>query len=294
MERSGEILLLVDKSWKVIDAMQILCVIWQISIIGLYLATRVASIPYHYTYDVPDLLTLPNASHSQADLPFQKFSSEEKVKEIRILTQLQQAANKVAGVYPPFMSQRDSKTRNRGGYPNVNISSPEGQYFAEQLKRTVVVTVANMGYLSHLRNLECFARRLQMHFLVLAVDDMLVAALEQQKLQQNAIDDLFQVVRYEGRYTDSNNPPPSISKSTSSNGASSSFETAQGFQSVAFNLISLRKFEAVYDLQRLGFNVLFVDADVVVLQDVFHMFLRPPLSEISYMHSMNHLCSAEK
>jgi hypothetical protein len=250
----------------------------------VFLAATTA-ISHHYSYEVPSLLYNPESPGASSNISFLKFSSDEQRKEVERLAILQKAAEKVAGVYPPFMTAKKG-TMDFSSPPLFifNSSFPGSSYYETHMRRTVVVTVANMGYLSHLRNFECFARRLHLHFLILAVDDSLVQALQEE--MQSGAHQYFQVVRYSGRLTDTSTPIVVPS--------SESMQAAAGFQSAAFNLISLRKFEAVYDLQRLGFDVLFVDADVVVLQDVFHVLLRPALAEVAYMHSMNHLCSTDK
>ena len=250
----------------------------------------VSSNPFHFKYDIPPLLYRAHGADATSSISFNSFSPEEQRVELHTLLELNKVAQQVVGVYPPFLAQNQPFS---AAHPSLspNISSPEGEYFRQHISRSVVVTVANMGYLHHLRNFECFARRLNMHYLVLAVDDSLVEALKDDAAKSDSV---FKVVRYPGRWTNPATPPPTPKQSKpthpTNNSSGPSLDSAAGFQSAAFNLISLRKFEAVYDLQRLGYDVLFIDIDIVVLQDVFHVFLRPAMAEVSYLHSMNQLC----
>jgi hypothetical protein len=201
-------------------------------------------------------------------LPFQQFSPSEQKRQLEALTKLDQAARTVVGVFPPYLLHSlSASSHNPNNYYDTHISG------------SVVVTIANMSNLNHLRNFACFAKRIQMHFLVLAVDDSLVNAMAESK------HDYFSVLRYHGYYT------TTTTNSSKTETAEVPLANTAGFQSKQLNLISLRKFEAVYDLQRLGYDVLFVDIDVVILQDVFSMLLQPALQEISYLHSMNQPCS---
>lgn len=201
-------------------------------------------------------------------LPFQQFSPSEQKRQLEALTKLDQAARTVVGVFPPYLRH------------SLSVSSHNpNNYYDTHISGSVVVTIANMSNLNHLRNFACFAKRIQMHFLVLAVDDSLVNAMAESK------HDYFSVLRYHGYYT------ATTTNSSKTETAEAPLANTAGFQSKQLNLISLRKFEAVYDLQRLGYDVLFVDIDVIILQDVFPMLLQPALQEISYLHSMNQPCS---
>lgn len=269
--------------------------------------------PYHFKYDIPTLLYNPNDTSSSTSVPFNSFTQDEKTKEINMLYDLNRMAQSVVGVYPPFMARKRSQSSHHNSASSEN-NAKAAEYYRKRISRSVVVTVANMGYLHHLRNFECFARRLQMNYLVLAVDDSLVNALQEDADREDSV---FKVLRYPGRWTNPSAtikpktpPPPKVpfykpksGKKTNTSSTdtvnevtdqSPALDSAAGFQSAAFNLISLRKFEAVYDLQRLGYNVLFIDIDVIVLQDVFHVFLRPHLASLSYLHSMNLLCEAHE
>jgi hypothetical protein len=228
----------------------------------------------HYPYKIPKLHEYPpKSTEPDSTLPFNQLTPPEQDAELDWLIKLDKAARTVVGVYPKYMELQGKRVE-------FTPQSPQEAYVAEHMSRSLVVTVANMGYLSHLRNFACFAQRLQMHFLVLAVDDLLVEALS------TAHHPSFTVLRYPGHYT-----AQTFNSTTPPSEEAAGLAKAAGFQSAQFNLISLRKFEAVYDLQRLGYDVLFVDVDVVVLQDVFPLFLKKHLHHVAYMHSMNQICS---
>lgn len=250
-------------------------IVWYNSSVRSQYPTHPLTIPALYTADT-----------AVSNLPFEQLSLEQQERHLQFLGDLDKAARTVAGVFPPFMS---------------NNSQPAkyftDDYYESHLSRSVVATIANMGYLPHLQNFACFAKRLNLHFIVLAVDDALFEMLSKSNHQ------FFEVVRYHGHFTADKEMATNATAASvdikSSNSADksndhklSSLSQAAGFQTQKFNLISLRKFEAVYDLQRLGYDVLFVDVDVMILQDVFPLFLRPGLRDISYMHSMNQICSA--
>ena len=128
------------------------------------------------------------------------------------------------------------------------------------LERTVLLTGCNHGFLNHLENFRCFAERLDMKFLVIALD--------------------FKAFEYIRR----NTTMDAIFMSTADvTGDSVEFRSKQ------FNLITARKKEAVHDVLDLGFDVLFTDTDVALLRDPFPYML---YRHVNYVHSLNAICTA--
>jgi hypothetical protein len=54
-----------------------------------------------------------------------------------------------------------------------------------------------------------------------------------------------------------------------------------------FNLITAKKKEAVHDVLKLGFDVMFADTDVAIVQDPFSFLV---YNNIDYVHSLNSIC----
>lgn len=132
----------------------------------------------------------------------------------------------------------------------------EDEEKARALGKVVLVTACNFGFVNHLHNFKCFAERLGMKFLVISMD--------------------AQVHEY-------------ITKKTSMvsflmfNGTIES----QEFRSQHFNMLTARKKKAVHDIMAEGYDVLFSDTDVAMIQDPL-----PHLrwSGVDYVHSLNFFC----
>eukprot|EP01036_Dinobryon_divergens_P028204 gene28204-37108_t len=62
----------------------------------------------------------------------------------------------------------------------------------------------------------------------------------------------------------------------------------QKFRSKQFNLITARKKEAVHDILKLGYNVLFSDTDVAMIRDPLPYML---WENVDYVHSLNYWCN---
>jgi hypothetical protein len=131
------------------------------------------------------------------------------------------------------------------------------------LEKTVMVTGCNYGFLNHLHNFKCFADRLGMKFLVISFD-------------QQAHD-----------YITKNTTMTSYLMSAGSAGQEVT-NVAQEFRSKQFNLITARKKEAVHDILALGYNVLFSDTDVAMIQDPLPDLL---FQNVDYVHSLNYWCT---
>lgn len=128
------------------------------------------------------------------------------------------------------------------------------------LEKTVLLTGCNHGFLNHLENFRCFAERLNMKFLVIALD--------------------FKAFEYIRRNTTMDAIYMATADVT---------ESSVEFRSKQFNLITARKKEAVHDVLDLGFDVLFTDTDVALLRDPFPYLL---YKHVDYVHSLNAICTA--
>lgn len=72
------------------------------------------------------------------------------------LIELEKQLNNVAGIY------KDK--------PIKNANTNNEKELAKDLKNTVLITACNHGFINHLHNFKCFADRLGMKFLVIAMD----------------------------------------------------------------------------------------------------------------------------
>jgi hypothetical protein len=129
------------------------------------------------------------------------------------------------------------------------------------LNKTVIVTACNFGYVNHLQNFKCFLERLGLKFIVFALDSKASSFIKE---------NMKNVSTFE------------LSGRNHIGEGTSLFRTRQ------FNLIAERKVEGVLHVLRLGFNVLFLDTDVVLLRDPFHFLL---FDNVDYVHTINHICS---
>lgn len=130
--------------------------------------------------------------------------------------------------------------------------------------RTVLVTGCNYGFINHLQNFKCFADRLGLKFLVIALDERSFQYLEKYT-------DMY--VFYMAVGSDNSSAPVTSDSTT--------------FRSKQFNLITARKKEAVHDILSLGYDVLFSDTDVAILKDPTPYLL---WKNVDYVHSLNAPC----
>lgn len=139
------------------------------------------------------------------------------------------------------------------------------------LEKTVVVAAANYGYLNHLFNFDCFAKRLGMKYLVMSLDERLHRHLNE---HTSLVSYYFDKSQHAG-------------SSDIGSGDSKVGTEPASFRSKQFNLISTRKNEAVHDIMGLGYDILFSDADVAILQNPFPYLQWPG---VDYVHSLNGHC----
>jgi hypothetical protein len=126
----------------------------------------------------------------------------------------------------------------------------------------LVVAGCNYGYLNHLHNFKCFTDRLGIKFLVVSMDQQ----------AHSYITNRTNMISYYA-------------------GAGRVGEVGGGnmqFRSREFNILTAKKKEAVHDILKLGYSVLFSDTDVVMLQDPFPYLL---WKNIDYVHSINAVCT---
>ena len=160
------------------------------------------------------------------------------VQVCRANEDIESVLRKVAGVF-----RNESAGRSRYG---------------TSLDKTVVMTGCNYGFLNHLLNFKCFADRLNMKFLVVALDRKTHDFIR----LNTTMDSIYM------QYADVT-------------------EEATEFRSQQFNLITARKKEAVHDVLELGYDILFSDTDVAMVRDPFPYLL---WDNVDYVHSLNCIC----
>jgi hypothetical protein len=136
-------------------------------------------------------------------------------------------------------------------------------YDKARLNKTIIMTGCNHGFINHLHNFKCFMDRLDMKFLVVALDRK-----THDYLRNTTMESIYM-------HSDAN---------SGVSGESATFRSAQ------FNLITARKKEAVHDVLALGYDVLFSDTDVALTRDPFSYLL---WKNVDYVHSLNGACTVE-
>jgi len=143
-----------------------------------------------------------------------------------------------------------------GVYNNINKQ--------KGLEKTVLITACNHGFINHLKNFKCFADRLDMKFLVFAMDN----AAHNYIIQNTNM----------------------LSYNMGSGAVGGVTEGSTTFRSKQFNLITAKKKEAVHDILLLGYNVIFTDTDVAIVRDPFKYML---WDNVDYVHSLNTNCKEQ-
>ena len=133
---------------------------------------------------------------------------------------------------------------------------------AKGLEKTVLITACNFGFVNHLHNFKCFADRLGMKFLVMAMD----AQAHNYITKNTTMNSFLMGGGAVGEVT----------------GSATDFRTKQ------FNLITAKKKEAVHDILQLGYDVLFSDTDVAMIRDPLPYMNR---INVDYAHSLNYMCT---
>jgi len=62
---------------------------------------------------------------------------------------------------------------------------------------------------------------------------------------------------------------------------------SQKFRSRQFNIISRRKMDAVYKVLELGYDVMFIDTDVILVNDPVPIMI---WNNVDYVHAINMFC----
>lgn len=147
-----------------------------------------------------------------------------------------------------------------GVYKQYNESNP----YHPLVRNTVIVTGCNYGFLNHLLNFKCFMDRLQMKFLVIAMDKKAYHYLMHNTTMTAYLLDGGAV----GEVT----------------------EDSTTFRSKQFNMITTKKKEAVHDILVLGYDVIFTDTDVAIVRDPIPYLI---WNNVDYVHSLNLWCSKD-
>lgn len=129
------------------------------------------------------------------------------------------------------------------------------------LERTVLITGCNHGFVNHLMNFKCFLDRLNMKFLTISMDADVHA------------------------YLKNNTNVESYLMASGSGGEVTTQPTE--FRSKQFNLITAKKKEAVHNILKLGYDVVFSDTDVAILRDFIPYMI---WQNVDYVHSLNDWC----
>lgn len=161
-----------------------------------------------------------------------------------------EAIRKVAGVYRHI--------------PQSNVSNSLASQIKPDLDKTVLLTVANFGFLNHLQNFLCFTERLSMEPLIVSMDEKL----------HNYLTNRTSYVSY---FFDTTGKTNLTVKSD-----------AAGWRSQQFNLISNLKIVAALEVMKLGYNVLFADPDVAIVRDPVPFLY---WKNVDYVHSLNFRCN---
>jgi len=151
---------------------------------------------------------------------------------------------KVVGVYT---NKSNTVLKDMLASQGLSNNKAIRDYLVRTLRKTVLVTGCNHGFINHLHNFKCFADKLGMKFIVIAMD----------KLAYNYITHNTTMVAYQmvgGAVGEITSHP-------------------QKFRSQQFNLITARKKEAVHDILSLGYHVLFSDTDVAMIRDPLQYML---------------------
>lgn len=129
------------------------------------------------------------------------------------------------------------------------------------LNKTVVITSCNYAFLNHLNNFKCFADRLGIRFLVMALDPSL-----QSHLSRNTA--MVSYLLRPGEIGDISSEPHLP-------------HTPHHYQMAA------KRTEAVYTVLAHGYDVLYSDVDIALVRDPFPYLL---YSDMQFVHTVNSVC----
>jgi hypothetical protein len=147
-------------------------------------------------------------------------------------------------------------SKNAVSFPKLQISNNHP---------IVIVTAVNHGFLPHLYNFNCFLKLLDLPYLVLSLDFLTHQTLQS---QHNATIHSY-YLQLPGETDVSLN--------------------ASEFRTKDFNIITARKILGVEEILKRSFDVLFLDVDVILLQNPFPFLL---WDYVHYVHSLNYPCDS--
>lgn len=129
---------------------------------------------------------------------------------------------------------------------------------------TVFVTSGNFGYVNHFHNSKCFLDRWGIKILFIAMDERTHAYMAK-------IPDTYSALYKSNNY--------------------SIQEQSHRFRSKNFNYLSRSTIEAVYEILTHNYSVMFVESDVVLINDPVKFFI---WNNVDYVHAVNMACSSAK
>lgn len=129
-----------------------------------------------------------------------------------------------------------------------------------KLQKTIVVTSGNTAYVDFLQNFMCYAAKHGIKFLFAAMD-------------KQAFDTV-------PKNNENIKPVLMVNDGSISPHASS-------WRQFQFNHLTIVKLEVVYYLMRLGYDVLFFDTDIILLEDPIPFMVLP---QYDYVHQVNEAC----
>lgn len=129
------------------------------------------------------------------------------------------------------------------------------------LAKTVIVTAANFGYLNQIFNYRCYMERMKWKYLILSLDKNASEVLEADALNL-------------------------ISYRAWEDGQEAATDSSY-FREPIFNFITLRKIELAYRIMKSGYDIIFMDSDITVIND-FVPLLANYDDMYDLMYSKNH------
>jgi hypothetical protein len=130
------------------------------------------------------------------------------------------------------------------------------------LEKTVFFTSCNYGFINHLHNFHCFAKRLGLRFLVMSMDEKLHHYIEQHTSM--------------------------VSYLLHAGAVGNTSSDIQNYGNPSYHRITYKRTEAVYDVLTYGYDVLMIEVDIAIVRDPMPYILHPG---IRYVHQMNTLCT---
>lgn len=152
-----------------------------------------------------------------------------------------------------------------GVYNKTGSDSVYDGTIQTRLDKTVMVTAANFAYLSHLMNFKCFTDRLNIHFLVISLDERIHKHITSMGMTS------YYFHEHEGKVS----------------------ERAAVFRDTQFNLISNLKIKSVQMILQLGYDVLFSDPDIAIVNNPIPLMFSFPYDHVFSTQSI-HPCEQPK